>query len=247
MSERVHKFLSRVGRGSRREAERWIGDGRVTIDGRRAVLGDKVDSTSQVAVDGIPVVNGDVDAGHSEVLIYNKPVGKIVTRSDPNNRPTVFDDLPTNKHGRWVAVGRLDINTAGVMLFCSDGNLANGLMHPRNQIEREYLCRVNGIISESELERLCGGIEVDGHVCRFDSVEARPGGGYNRWFTVVLRQGRYREVRRLWEAVGGTVSRLIRVRFGPVRLPRDLDRAQTRIIDGELLKKLYQLVNVSPS
>ncbi len=247
MSERVHKYLSRVGRGSRREAERWSSDGRVTIDGRRAVLGDKVDSTSQVAVDDIPVVNGAVDAGHSEVLIYNKPVGKIVTRSDPNNRPTVFDDLPIHEHGRWVAVGRLDINTAGVMLFCSDGNLANGLMHPRNEIEREYLCRVNGIMSESDLERLCSGIEVDGHVCRFDSVEARPGGGYNRWFTVVLRQGRYREVRRLWEAVGGTVSRLVRVRFGPVRLPRDLDRAQTRIIDRELQKKLYQLANVSPS
>ena len=244
MSERVQKYLSRVGRGSRREAERWIGDGRVTIDGRKAVLGDKVDSTSLVAVDGIPVVD---DAGHSEVVIYNKPVGKIVTRSDPNNRPTVFDDLPINKHGRWVAVGRLDINTAGVMLFCSDGNLANGLMHPRNEIEREYLCRVNGIVSESDLASLCNGIQVDGHMCRFDSVEARPGGGNNRWFTVVLRQGRYREVRRLWQAVGGTVSRLIRVRFGPVRLPRDLDRGRTRFIDYELQEKLYRLANVSPS
>jgi 23S rRNA pseudouridine2605 synthase len=246
VAERVQKYLSRMGRCSRRQAERWIRQGRVAIDGFPASLGATLAPGSTVSVDGIVVGAGSSAALNSEVLLYNKPIGRIVTRTDPANRPTVFTDLPEFDQGRWVAVGRLDINTAGLMLFCSDGDLAHALMHPSAAVEREYMCRVRGEIVSSDLQCLKDGIELDGHLCRFASIDPHPVGGHNRWYSVVLRQGRHREVRRLWQAVGGEVNRLIRVRYGFVKLPRDLGPAATRLAGPDVCSALYSLVGMLP-
>jgi 23S rRNA pseudouridine2605 synthase len=222
--ERLQKLLAAAGFGSRREIERWIEAGRVTVRGQVAKLGDRAAPGDPVFLDGREVKFGAQPA-QPRVIAYHKPIGELVTRRDPEGRPTVFDRLPKLSPGRWVAIGRLDFNTSGLLLFTDAGELANRLMHPSREIEREYEVRVQGGLSEQALRRLLAGVDLEDGPARFLRLEplaAKKDTGTNRWYRAVLAEGRNREVRRMVEAAGGRVSRLIRVRFGPVRLPLDL-------------------------
>jgi 23S rRNA pseudouridine2605 synthase len=236
-SDRVQKVLAAAGLGSRREIEKWIEAGRVSVNGQVAKLGDRAAPQDSLAVDGKPVKIAAA-ASQPRVLAYHKPVGELVTRSDPEGRATVFSRLPP---GRWVAVGRLDINTAGLLLFTDSGELANRLMHPRYEVEREYDARVQGLTEES-VEKLKVGIQLEDGPAAFTKIFRKPDResvGTNRWYRVALREGRNREVRRLFEAVGARVSRLVRVRYGPVELTPDLAPGQWREIKNPvILQKL---------
>lgn len=238
---RLQKLLAGAGLGSRREIESWIEAGRIGIAGRVAKLGDRAAPSDEITLDGKPLRIARPSAGtsHPRVLIYHKPVGELVTRDDPGGRVTVFSRLPP---GRWVAVGRLDINSAGLLLFTDSGDLANRLMHPRYEVEREYAARVQGRLSAEALEKLRRGVQLDDGMARFSSIQEAPGrenAGANRWYRVSLHEGRNREVRRLFEAVGGRVSRLIRVRYGAVRLPADLDPGHWRELDSATVQGLF--------
>jgi len=226
--------LAAAGLGSRRQIETWIEAGRVAVGGRMAKLGDRATPGDAITVDGQPVSLSPAAA--SRVLLYHKPEGELVTRSDPEGRPTVFAKLPP---GRWIAVGRLDLNSAGLLLFTDDGELANRLMHPRYGIEREYQVRVHGPV---DLERLRRGVHLEDGEAAFDVIEPvdpRAGGSANRWYRVMLKEGRNREVRRMFEAVGARVSRLIRIRYGPIELPRDLAPGRWREVSNPVkLQKL---------
>ncbi len=238
MAERLQKVLATAGLASRREIERWIEAGRVGVNGKRAELGQRVEPSDRVTVDGKPVhIPGP--RTRPRVLAYHKPVGEITSRSDPEGRATVFDSLPGLKTGRWISIGRLDINTCGLLLFTTDGELANAMMHPKRRIAREYAVRVLGDPTPDDLAKLARGVRLEDGPARFESISESGGEGANRWFHVTLREGRKREVRRLWEAVGHTVSRLIRVRFGPVRLDRDLPRGESRELAPGLVADLY--------
>ena len=220
MTERVQKALARAGLGSRREIERWVREGRVQINGRPAEIGQGITAKCRVTVDGRPVALSPSAPTGARILLYHKPVGEICSRDDPQGRTTVFDRLPRLRGRRWVSVGRLDINTSGLLVLTTDGELAHTLMHPSTGIEREYRCRVRGTPGERELNRLMTGVRLGGQSCRFESVDPGRGSGSNRWYRVVLKEGRNREVRRMWQSVNCTVSRLIRVRYGPLRLDR---------------------------
>ena len=214
----MQKLLAAAGHGSRREVESWIAAGRVVVNGHTAKLGDRVNLSDSVLVDGKRVALS-VET-QPRVLLYHKPAGELVTRSDPEGRATVFSSLPS---GRWVAVGRLDLNSSGLLLFTDSGELANRLMHPRYGLEREYSARIRGALTAAEERKLLEGIPLDGVQARFDSIRReRAGEGTNRWYRVVLKEGRNREVRRLFEALGHPVSRLVRIRYGPIALPADL-------------------------
>jgi len=201
-----------------------------------AKLGDRAGPADKIVVDGKPVVLAGKPTGR--VLIYNKPEGELVTRSDPAGRPTVFSHLPP---GRWVAVGRLDFNSAGLLLFTDDGELANRLMHPRYEVEREYEARVQGHLSAADIEKLRQGVHLEDGMVAFTRIEAHRegGGGANRWYRVALKEGRNREVRRMFEAVGGRVSTLRRTRYGPIELPRDLKPGQWRELPAKAAEKLF--------
>ena len=217
-SEKLQKVLARAGLGSRREMEEWISGGRVTVDGKPATLGDRISPNQQVRVDGHPVQIASEEAQICRVLAYHKPEGEICSRTDPEGRPTVFSRLPNIKGARWIAIGRLDINTSGLLLFTTDGELANRLMHPKFEVEREYAVRVFGEINDAMIQRLRTGVELEDGKANFKKIKALPGEGINRWFHVVLTEGRNREVRRMWESQGAVVSRLIRVRYGDLLL-----------------------------
>lgn len=215
-------MLAAAGYGSRREIETWIAAGRVTVSGRVARLGDRAAAGDVITLDGRPIAI-PAARGQPRVIAYHKPEGELVTRSDPDGRRTVFERMPPLRGSRWVAVGRLDFNTSGLLLFTDSGELANRLMHPRQEIEREYAVRVLGELSEPMRRRLLTGVPLEDGTARSERLE--PTGkqtGVNRWYRVTLREGRNRQVRRMFEAVGLQVSRLTRIRFGPVRLPRDL-------------------------
>jgi 23S rRNA pseudouridine2605 synthase len=232
-AERLQKRLAAAGLGSRREIEGWIAAGRLRINGVPAKLGDRAGPADEVELDG-KRVELKAAAAQARVLLYHKPEGEMVTRSDPGGRPTVFERLPAIPGGKWVAVGRLDINTAGLLLLTDSGELANRLMHPRYEVEREYAVRVLGELTEEDRRRLLSGVALEDGAARFDRIE--PSGaaeGANRWYRVVLREGRNREVRRLFEALGRKVSRLLRVRYGPVSLPRDLRPGRWLELDAE--------------
>ena len=240
MSERLQKLLAAAGHGSRRQIEQWIRDGRVSVDGRIAVLGERAAVAADIRLDGARLELAGGAQLAREVLIYHKPSGELSTRADPQGRPTVFDRLPTPRQGRWVVIGRLDVNTTGLLLFTNDGELAHRLMHPSSEVEREYLVRVRGRPPAAVLARLRGGIELEDGPAQFDHLEpvvpleqapatsAGAAGGAHSWFRVMLHEGRNREVRRLWEAVGFEVSRLSRLRYGTVCLPSDLRPGQWR-------------------
>ena len=226
--ERLQKLLANAGHGSRREIERWIRDRRLTVDGRVAQLGDQADAAADIRLDGQPLHSTAATA--RTVLLYHKPMGEVTTRRDPAGRPTVFERLPPPPAGRWVVVGRLDVNTTGLLLFTTDGALAHRLMHPSAMIEREYLVRVQGQPDAGSLERLRTGLVLEDGPARFDRIEPGNRGGSHSWFRVTLHEGRNREVRRLWQAAGFEVSRLVRLRFGRVSLPQDLRPGQWRLL-----------------
>ena len=225
--QRLQKYLAARGAGSRRRIEQWIAQGKISVDGKIARPGDRVAAGCRIRIDGKPVP-GRRDSNRQnrrQLLLYNKPEGEICTRSDPANRPTVFRNLPPIKGQRWVAVGRLDINTRGLLLFTNDGELANRLMHPRLGFTREYLCRVFGQVTVGGIAKLQSGIRIDGVPTRFDRVRALSGPAgekSNRWYSVTITEGKYRAVRRMWEAIGCQVNRLNRIRYGALALPRGL-------------------------
>ncbi len=223
MAERLQKILARAGYGSRRQIEDWIRAGRISVNGSPAVLGLGVTGADRIEIDGRPVAVA-IALGQPipRTILYHKPVGELTTRADPEGRPTVFDKLPPLKTARWIAVGRLDFNTAGLLLLTTDGELANRLMHPSTEIEREYAVRVLGEVAAPVIERLLGGVELEDGRAAFGSIHDAGGSGANHWYHVTLKEGRNREVRRMWESQGVAVSRLIRVRFGPIGLPREL-------------------------
>jgi len=228
--ERLQKVLAAAGLGSRREIEGWIAQGRVTVNGKPAKLGDRVQPSDRVSVDG-KAVRGLEHSGaeaRRRVILYHKPEGELTTRKDPEGRPTVFEALPRLRGSRWVSVGRLDTNTSGLLIFTNDGALANKLMHPSAEVEREYAVRVLGKVSDEQVAALKKGVRLEDGMGKFDEIVEAGGEGANHWYHVILREGRNREVRRLWDAVGVTVSRLIRVRYGSLSLPRNLPRGAWR-------------------
>ncbi|MES9959788.1 MAG: 23S rRNA pseudouridine(2605) synthase RluB [Sedimenticola sp.] len=243
--ERLQKVLANAGFGSRREVERWIEAGEVMVNGEVATLGDRVTPEDRITVRGRKVGSWRLKPQEHRVLIYNKPEGELVTRSDPEGRPIVFRRLPKLKSGRWIAIGRLDINTSGLLLFTTDGELANKLMHPSQRVEREYAVRVLGDATEERLQQLVNGVELEDGPARFEEIVESGGEGSNRWFHVVIVEGRNREVRRLWEAVDLKVSRLKRVRFGSVILDSSLAAGKWRDLKESELEALLADAGVS--
>ncbi len=238
LEERLHKVLANAGLGSRRMLEQRIQSGEVELNGKPAEIGTSVHAGDRVVLDGKQYVVATDSRDDTEVLMYHKPEGVLTTRDDPEGRPTVFEQLPELQGARWVAVGRLDINTTGLLLLTTDGELANALMHPKSGLEREYLCRVHGEVPDDVLERLKAGVELEDGVARFDEIAIISRGGSHSWFRVVIREGRNREVRRLWDSQGFLVSRLKRIRYGQIELSRTLRRGDSEPLDAETIKQL---------
>jgi 23S rRNA pseudouridine2605 synthase len=236
--ERLQKVLANAGMGSRRQIEGWIVEGRVEVNGVAAELGQRVNPDDVIFVDGKRVAKRLLEAPVREVIVYNKPEGELVTRKDPEGRHTVFERMPKLKHGRWIPVGRLDINSSGLLLLTTDGELANQLMHPSRQVEREYAVRVMGEVTEEQLKALTHGVELEDGPARFEEIVESGGEGINRWFHVVIMEGRQREVRRMWEAVGARVSRLKRVRYGSVILESALKVGRWRYLSEQEVNDL---------
>ncbi len=247
MSDKLQKLLAHAGMGSRREIEKWISDGRVSVNGRRAKLGDRASASDRILVDGKLMSLSEVSGEKVKALIYHKPEGEICTRKDPKGRPTIFENLPGIPGGRWVSVGRLDINTSGLILLTNNGELANKLMHPSTGLEREYLVRIRGSATPETIKKLTyDGVDIDGKPAKFERVLASDMAdeGTNHWYRVVIKEGRYREVRRMWDAVGHTVSRLKRIRYGTIKLTREVKRGQHANIAPKQLEKLITSVGI---
>lgn len=244
MTERLQKYLARLGVGSRRQIEDWIRAGRITVDGQLATLGRSLSGGETVKIDGRRIDLGATP--QRRVLAYYKPEGEVSSRSDPDGRATVFEGLPRLAAGRWIVVGRLDLNSQGLLLLTTDGELANKLMHPSSEIEREYAVRVRGEVTPETLEQLVDGVALEDGPARFDRVVDVGGEGVNHWYHVVLREGRKREVRRLWESRGLTVSRLVRVRYGPITLRRGLRPGHWDELNETQIHSLLAAVGMKP-
>ncbi len=237
--ERIQKVLARAGVASRREVEDWIRAGRVTVNGKVVTPGFVVSPSSRIFIDGKPVrIRPQKNA---KVIAYHKPTGQICSRKDPAGRPTVFESLPRLRGSRWVSVGRLDFNTSGLLLFTTDGGLANRLTHPSSELEREYLCRIQGAVDREFIKELREGVDLDGKKARFEKIDYEGGSGTNKWYRVIIKEGRYREVRRMWALGEHRVSRLIRVRYGPVQLPRNLKPGSYMNVPPEEVKQLFRV------
>lgn len=238
---KLQKALADAGHGSRREIEDWIAAGRVNVNGEPAHIGQRVGPEDKIRLNGKLVQLKFINR-LPRVVMYHKPEGEIVSRDDPQGRPSVFANLPRLKSGRWIAIGRLDFNSCGLLLFTNDGGLANRMMHPRYEIEREYAVRVLGEVTPEAMERLRKGVELEDGLARFTLMVESGGEGANRWYKVVLSEGRNREVRRMFEAVGLTVSRLMRVRYGPVAMPPRLKRGQCQDLHPDDVDALLKLL-----
>ncbi|ASQ45746.1 23S rRNA pseudouridine(2605) synthase RluB [Legionella clemsonensis] len=245
MKERLQKLLSQAGFGSRREMERWIEQGFVQVNGFVAKLGDVAGPDDKISVKGRLIQNPLKLPGKTRILMYHKPIGEISSRQDPKHSKTVFDNLPYIKHGRWIQVGRLDINTSGLLIFTNNGELANRLMHPRFGLEREYAVRVHGQVSPEAINAMLKGVELDDGLAQFKKIEFRGGEGANSWYHVTLTEGRNREVRRLWQSQGVEVSRLIRIRYGNLTMPRSLARGQYMELSSKEVEQFLNSPGVS--
>ena len=237
--ERIQKYLANQGHGSRRQIDTLLQEGRISVNGKVAKPGDQVDGREKISLDG-KLLRLQRHHARPKLLMYHKPVGVVCTRADPEGRETVYAQLPSLNQGRWVSIGRLDINTSGLLLFTNDGALANRLMHPSFEVEREYAVRVHGAVSPEMLQQLRDGVELDDGLAHFDEILDSGGSGSNHWYHVVLKEGRNREVRRLWEAVGVEVSRLVRVRYEQFNLPKWLKPGKSRFFDEEVVRRSYQ-------
>ncbi|MGC7559554.1 23S rRNA pseudouridine(2605) synthase RluB [Pasteurella sp. PK-2025] len=246
--EKLQKVLARAGQGSRREIEAMIAANRVSVDGKLATLGDRIDVKSgvKIRIDGHVVNLMHAQKEVCRVLMYYKPEGELCTRHDPEGRATVFDRLPRLTGSRWIAVGRLDINTSGLLLFTTDGELANRLMHPSREVEREYSVRVFGQVDDVMIHRLKKGVQLEDGPANFKEIKFAGGVGINQWFDVTLMEGRNREVRRLWESQGVQVSRLIRTRYGNISLMKSLPRGGWEEMDLTQVNYLRDLVGLPP-
>lgn len=237
---KLQKLLAQRGLGSRREMEVLIASGEVSINGKTAILGDRA------GPDDIIRIGRRVIRVHREelpkVLLYHKPEGEIVSRNDPEGRPSVFDKLPYLRSSKWVAIGRLDFNTSGLLIFTNDGTLANRLMHPRFEMEREYAVRILGELNEEQTKQLTTGVQLEDGQAAFTYLADQGGEGANHWYRVILKEGKNREVRRMFEAIGITVSRLMRVRFGPINLPPRIKRGQWLELDEKETRRLLSLI-----
>lgn len=245
LEERLHKVLANAGLGSRRLLEERIQAGEIRVNGAVAEIGSSVRAGDRVELDGKLFVAINDSAEHAQVIVFHKPEGVVTTRDDPEGRPTVFEQLPHLKGARWIAVGRLDINTTGLLLLTTDGALAHKLMHPSSEIEREYICRVHGEVPDEALEQLKAGVELEDGPARFEELAVISRGDSHSWFRVVIREGRNREVRRMWEALGLMVSRLKRIRYGNVELPRGLLKGRSEALDPEQIKVLRKLAGAA--
>ncbi|OGV28914.1 MAG: 23S rRNA pseudouridylate synthase B [Legionellales bacterium RIFCSPHIGHO2_12_FULL_35_11] len=244
--ERLQKVLSQAGLGSRREMERWIEQGFVQLNGTQAKIGDSATAEDKIVVNGKLIDNPLKIINKTRILLYHKPVGEISSRKDPLFDKTVFDNLPRLRQGRWIQVGRLDLNTSGLLIFTNNGELANYLMHPRNEFDREYAVRVYGGVSKEIINNLLRGVKLEDGVAKFKSIKVSGGEGVNSWYHVVLNEGRNREVRRLWNSQGLEVSRLIRIRYANLRLPRYLSRGEYEELaskDVDIFVKSFDLEN----
>ncbi|MBP6367861.1 MAG: pseudouridine synthase [Nitrosomonas sp.] len=240
---KLHKLLAQKGLGSRREMEALIAAGEVSVNGKAAIVGDRVGPEDVVRI-GKRVIRLNLEESLPKVLLYHKPEGEIVSRDDPEGRPSVFDKLPHLRSSKWIAIGRLDFNTSGLLIFTTDGVLANRLMHPRFEMEREYAVRILGELTTEQMEQLTTGIELEDGVAAFSYLAEQGGEGINHWYRVILKEGKNREVRRMFEAIGLTVSRLMRVRFGPINLPPRIKRGQWLELDE---KETRQLLSMLPN
>ncbi|MGE8411778.1 MAG: 23S rRNA pseudouridine(2605) synthase RluB [Pseudomonas sp.] len=245
--EKLQKVLARIGVGSRRDVESWISQGRIKVNGTQATLGLRVDLHDAITIDGKVIKREEAAESVRRVIMYNKPDGEICTRDDPEGRPTVFDKLPRPREGRWINIGRLDINTTGLLMFTTDGELANRLMHPSFEMDREYAVRVRGEVDDEMIARLKAGVMLEDGPAKFTDIQQAPGGeGFNHWYHCVVMEGRNREVRRLWESQGLVVSRLKRVRFGPVFLNSDLPMGRWREMSQHEVNVLSAEVGLTP-
>ncbi len=238
MSEKIQKILANAGIGSRRQIETWIEAGRITVNGRLATIGDRMTYHDIVCVDGREIKLIRSHQQKLRVLLYHKPEGEICTRSDPEGRPTIFESLPMIRNSRWICVGRLDFTTSGILLLTNDGELANQLMHPKSEIEREYAVRIRGNVTADVLAKLKKGIMLEDGPAHFAQLTDAGGTGSNHWYHVIVKEGRNRLVRRMWEALGFNVSRLIRIRFGTIYLPAWLRRGKCAELNEEDIMNL---------
>ncbi|MDH5231016.1 MAG: pseudouridine synthase [Gammaproteobacteria bacterium] len=244
-AERIQKVLARAGYGSRRQIEAWISEGRVNVNGKTAQLGDSITPNDRVKFNGKLVSKSRLFKKNTRILMYHKPEGEVCSRSDPEGRPIVFNQLPKLQNGRWISIGRLDIATTGLLLFTTDGELANQFAHPSFALEREYAVRILGEVSDEAIRQLQAGVMLEDGPAHFDSIIKGGGKGANHWYHVVIKEGRNREVRRLWESQGVTVSRLIRVRFGPINLPKGLKQGKHRELTDKEVDQIQRTIKGS--
>lgn len=240
--DKLQKVLANAGFASRREIENWIQQGRITVNGTTAHVGIRVTERDKIVIDGKAFQFPD--SQKTRVILYHKPVGEICSRDDPEGRQTIFEHLPSIQRGRWITVGRLDISTSGLLILTTNGELANRLMHPSSEVEREYAVRVLGEVKAETLQELNKGVMLEDGMANFDAIIDSGGEGANHWYHVILHEGRNREVRRLWEAVGCTVSRLSRVRYGPISLSRDLKPGKWQDLPPGPIEKLAKMVGL---